>query len=261
VPDDARPARGRARSTVAWAVSAGAHVVILGALAVVHIGDVRWQHTVARGMPLTLTLLAAAPREAAEPPVSQVFERPIEPHRPARLAAARNPAVEVAVDRPADLSLAEPVPSTAEPALSRPAATTASPVPPDPAERILRSLRRKPPRISPETVTDPVTLPQAINTEAGATVDQLARKLPENPPPPYPLDARLARQEGRVLLTVDIDAGGRVVQAAVYRSSGFPLLDAAAVQAVRDWRFAPATASSRPVASQLLVPIRFSLRR
>ncbi len=58
-----------------------------------------------------------------------------------------------------------------------------------------------------------------------------------NPPPIYPAGAVLARQQGLTVLEVTIAADGHVAQVKVVQSSGFPVLDGAAVAAVSRWRF------------------------
>jgi protein TonB len=66
-------------------------------------------------------------------------------------------------------------------------------------------------------------------------------------------------QQGVVLLTVQVGADGHASDVTLSRSSGFPLLDQAALRTVRQWRFYPARAGGLPVASQVEVPVRFSL--
>jgi protein TonB len=87
---------------------------------------------------------------------------------------------------------------------------------------------------------------------------------PDRPPQPirtrrphYPQDAFVKRIEGTVELEILIDALGRVVRTRVLRS--IPLLDAAAIETVRDWIFAPATKNGRPVASLALAPVTFRI--
>lgn len=80
-----------------------------------------------------------------------------------------------------------------------------------------------------------------------------------NPEPRYPLAARRRGQEGRVVLLVHVDASGGAAEVAVERSSGFPLLDRAAIDAVRQWSFVPARASGRPVPGRVEVPVIFEL--
>jgi protein TonB len=57
----------------------------------------------------------------------------------------------------------------------------------------------------------------------------------------YPAAARSAGQQGTVVVHIDINANGRVASASVASSSGYPLLDNAAVNAVYSWTFSPAT--------------------
>jgi protein TonB len=82
-----------------------------------------------------------------------------------------------------------------------------------------------------------------------------------NPKPDYPAEARRERQEGVVLVSVEVGADGRAGEVSLGRSSGFALLDAAAVEAVRRWSFAPAEEAGVPVSSRVEVPVRFSLAR
>ncbi|MDD5349636.1 MAG: TonB family protein [Chthoniobacteraceae bacterium] len=80
-----------------------------------------------------------------------------------------------------------------------------------------------------------------------------------NPKPVYPPEARRNHQEGVVLLSVEIGADGQPKSVAIKRTSGFPLLDQSAVQAVRRWTFEPATTAGLPVATRADIPVRFSL--
>jgi len=56
------------------------------------------------------------------------------------------------------------------------------------------------------------------------------------PFPSYPLDARRLRQQGRVLVGLTIDKNGKPQNVSVVRSSGYAMLDQAAVHAVALWR-------------------------
>lgn len=81
----------------------------------------------------------------------------------------------------------------------------------------------------------------------------------KNPEPPYPAQARRRRQEGLVLLSVKVTVQGRAALVAVKQSSGFPVLDEAAVQAVKGWEFEPARIGARAMESEIEVPVRFRL--
>lgn len=80
-----------------------------------------------------------------------------------------------------------------------------------------------------------------------------------NPKPPYPLAARRQGIEGRVLLDVHVRPDGTCAEVRIRASSGHRLLDQAALDAVRRWRFLPARRGARTVDSWVVVPIRFHL--
>lgn len=81
-----------------------------------------------------------------------------------------------------------------------------------------------------------------------------------NPKPAYPRIARNRGWQGKVLLKVQVSAGGTSQSVAVHKSSGHELLDEAAIEAVKKWRFIPARRGNTPVASSVIVPILFSLQ-
>jgi periplasmic protein TonB len=76
--------------------------------------------------------------------------------------------------------------------------------------------------------------------------------------PLYPESARKARMEGVAVLEATITASGDVDAVRVVASAG-PILDAAAVSAVRRWRYRPATLNGRAVAVFLTVTVKFGL--
>jgi len=75
----------------------------------------------------------------------------------------------------------------------------------------------------------------------------------------YPELARRARIEGVVVLEAIIGADGSVRDVRVLRGA-HSLLDPAALEAVRRWRYRPARIGERPVAVYLKVVMTFSLR-
>lgn len=77
--------------------------------------------------------------------------------------------------------------------------------------------------------------------------------------PAYPTAAREDGLEGRVGLRVLVDAQGQVRQVDWARRSGIALLDLAARDAVRLWRFLPALQAGQPVAGSVELVIRFEL--
>lgn len=75
--------------------------------------------------------------------------------------------------------------------------------------------------------------------------------------PVLPAIARQAGVQGTVLLEVIIDEHGDVVEAKVLRS--LPLLDDAALEAVRQWRYEPGQLHGRPVPVVMTVAVPFRL--
>ena len=86
-------------------------------------------------------------------------------------------------------------------------------------------------------------------------VESLPSTKAWNSAPVYPESARRLKQEGRVLLDVALNEAGKVIQVQVARSTGFPVLDEAAIQAVRNWTLdIPAHPERR-----LFIPVTFKL--
>lgn len=75
--------------------------------------------------------------------------------------------------------------------------------------------------------------------------------------PVYPPVARAARVQGLVMLEAIIDERGIVDRIRVMKS--VPLLDEAAVEAVRQWRYTPTRLNGVPVSVLMTISINFSL--
>jgi protein TonB len=101
----------------------------------------------------------------------------------------------------------------------------------------------------------------AVAPSVAGAVDEMPRKLANNRIPYYPLEALRAGIEGRVVLRVQINANGRADKIAVETSSGFNGFDSSAIDAVRDWKFAPAKRGGVAVVHEVLVPVRFRINR
>jgi protein TonB len=85
-------------------------------------------------------------------------------------------------------------------------------------------------------------------------------KIIENPKPVYPLEARQKGFEGKVLLRVEVLTNGRVGKIEVEKSSGYEILDQAALEAMKRWRFIPAKRGKVPFRSWGNNVITFQLR-
>jgi protein TonB len=116
----------------------------------------------------------------------------------------------------------------------------------------------------------------------GGTIGGVVGGLPEAPPPPppqapirvggaikqptkvkdvkpvYPPIAQSARVSGMVIIEATIGADGRVKDAKVLRS--IPLLDQAALDAVKQWVFTPTLLNNVPVPVIMTVTVNFTLQ-
>jgi periplasmic protein TonB len=76
--------------------------------------------------------------------------------------------------------------------------------------------------------------------------------------PTYPAIAQSARVQGVVIIEATIGPDGRVQEAKVLRS--IPLLDAAALDAVKQWTFTPTLLNGVPVPVIITVTVNFALQ-
>jgi TonB family protein len=117
------------------------------------------------------------------------------------------------------------------------------PVPPkaDPAKEDLQA-SPSPPGAEDDLVTPPKMIPKAVVR------------------PEYPEAARKAGIGGEVVLNVEVKADGTVGSVSVRQGiPEAPELELSAEEAVRQWRFVPATKDGRPIDVTIAVPIAFSL--
>lgn len=175
-------------------------------------------------------------------------------------------------EKPREAPVAKPVKHHHRPR-PKPAPVAEAEAKPDPA----------PPQPATRSIADPAperreiaaapTAP-APNAASTASIDRVAAPVPDqgpvvvmNPdyreppqPPIYPPRSVTLGQQGRVVIRASIDHEGVPESVVVWESSGHPLLDSAAVTAVKRWRFVPARRGGVPVAAWVQVPVNFRLR-
>jgi protein TonB len=76
--------------------------------------------------------------------------------------------------------------------------------------------------------------------------------------PVYPVAALAARIQGIVIIEATIGEDGQVINARILRS--VPLLDRAAIDAVRQWQYTPTLLNGRPVPVIMTVTVQFTLQ-
>jgi TonB family protein len=100
----------------------------------------------------------------------------------------------------------------------------------------------------------------SINATAARLIDETPpRHHPGNQAPRYPLQALGMRAQGRVLVRAEIRPDGMIGQQWVKQTSGVQVLDLAALETVRGWRFYPAQRHGLAVAVWMDVPIEYKL--
>ncbi|MBT8526090.1 energy transducer TonB [Polynucleobacter paneuropaeus] len=82
-----------------------------------------------------------------------------------------------------------------------------------------------------------------------------------NAQPRYPIYSRKMRQEGVVIITAEVLTDGSATDVRMATSSGIKLLDEAALETVRQWRFIPAKRDGVPYVQRLRIPVTFSLNK
>jgi protein TonB len=195
----------------------------------------------------------AAPPEPS-PPVAEAVETAPDPP-PSIADTAEPPAVErpsAPDDRaPPPIPTAKPAQnhrlSGPKPALAVTRRGPAAPRPPEPPNGASGEAQSAAPPTAIAAIPPP--------TVRSTPVSSLSR----NRKPDYPADARRRGLQGRALLRVEVAASGTAVDVQVVASSGYSILDQAALAAVREWRFDPATLDGKPVSGAVEIPVRFKL--
>lgn len=100
-----------------------------------------------------------------------------------------------------------------------------------------------------------------IFTSGTHAVDFILPSLAEAPVPiRYPRWAVREGWEGTFVIAIEVLKTGGVGRWKVMQSTGYPLLDRAATEAVRQWQFHPAQEQGRMIVSCIQIPILFKLK-
>jgi TonB family protein len=126
-------------------------------------------------------------------------------------------------------------------------------------------------------VAEPTTVPPTLAAPELQAIAEVVQEQKRTPPPDflavdkepalihrvdprYPDLARRAGIQGKVYTKAWVDTSGRVVDAQVVKSDD-TILNAAALEAVRQWRFTPAQIAGTAVDAWVVVPFHFRLSR
>lgn len=240
---------------------------------------------------------AASEVAATEVPMQVAALEPVPAVEPAPAEAMREPPPEqttlspVPVEPVLQISDVEPESLPPAQAVEPEQVAVAVPPPPPPRPRVpdvmrAKAVEPKPPRPTPraEPVTSAPPSTQTATTENAvpvqtSTPSQVVAAAPaasglssEPPvirepryryppsPPRFPPRALELNQQGTVIVRALVGPDGASEAIVVWRSSGYALLDAAALRAVRGWAFEPASVGGRRIAAWVEVPVRFAIR-
>lgn len=149
-----------------------------------------------------------------------------------------------------------PVPRTAEPAGAA-ASAAASPPLSEAASPSLPAVEPAPPAAARSPA--PPASPAAQAPPPLITPPAFSAAYLRNPPPAYPALARRNGEEGTVLLRVLVGRDGTPLKVEIDQSSRSRLLDHAALDAVKGWRFVPARRGTDAIEAWVRVPVSFRL--
>jgi TonB family protein len=90
-----------------------------------------------------------------------------------------------------------------------------------------------------------------------SSILRMEPKINSRVTPVYPELAKRARVSGKVILTLSIDEEGNVTD--VHLDSGHPFLNDAAINSVKNWKYAPSLLNGEPVSVTARVTVIFDL--
>lgn len=96
-----------------------------------------------------------------------------------------------------------------------------------------------------------------IQQDASHSLEVSSKPDKGNLAPIYPPEAARRHEMGTVALVLHIAPDGFVDRVDIVQSSGYPLLDQAAVSRLRTWHFTPATRGGMPVSSIYKIAVTF----
>lgn len=109
----------------------------------------------------------------------------------------------------------------------------------------------------PDTKSETVSTAEAVKDSSPLQVGSLFEYATEKPQPTYPPAARMMRKTGTVRVEIVVDEAGKIAE--VTNASGESLLQKAATDALKKWKFKPFTRDGQPVKATGYVNFNFNL--
>jgi periplasmic protein TonB len=274
-----RPAGGKSTKKIALMATAAVALLALGAAGGAFLLQRDRSTTVAQQIPAS-SLTSPVSTAAAPPPTASAPAPPMTNAssragtlEPVASSSARNSSLEVPAPAPVRMTVETPraeVQTQPAPAV-RPTIKLGKIVAPKMKSTQLNSSE------PPPVLADANGLPRALSDSAFNTVARSGPIAPEPAPVAptkggqlqqpklvssvtavYPANARTQRIQGDVLIDALVDASGKVTE--VKLISGHPLLQQAAMDSLRLWRYAPARLNGDPIPVHIKVSVAFRLQ-
>ncbi len=184
------------------------------------------------------------------------------PAEPSRAQPATLPPPQVVQkSKPVEKQIAEPPKPIPTPLTT---STTPSPAP-APQAAAPTAAASEPSKNTPATSSTATNATPAANVTAQSNnpvkvgVSVNASYASTNVKPPYPRLAQKLGEEGSVVVRVLVSTEGLADKVELKKSSGSTILDQAALDTFKKWRFNPATVDGKPVADWFDIQFKFSL--
>ncbi|MBW3695534.1 energy transducer TonB [Vibrio sp. T187] len=136
--------------------------------------------------------------------------------------------------------------------------------------------KKTPPKVKPPKPVDPtpekITEQKARDAQKSAPPEVVNQGASDTPvlvnkpsfaakpsPPRYPRMARKRGIQGVATYEIWLDENGKQTKQALVSSSGALMLDKAALDAIKKWKFSAHTVNGRAIAHRIQIPVRFKL--
>lgn len=193
------------------------------------------------------TVPVAIPATSQIVPVSTEAPPKTQTPNPAQTAQIDNSSSNPYIKKTVSSAPTTPPPTNNQPARERMVVKSDEP------NKTVKPVETKPVETKPETA--PKT--EAVRDNSPLSVGSLVEYATEKAQPTYPPAARMMRKTGTVRVEVLIDEQGKIAE--VKNASGESLLQKAATDALKKWRFKPFTRDGQPVKATGFVSFNFNL--
>ncbi len=136
-----------------------------------------------------------------------------------------------------------------------------------PTQEVIHSASEQEYKITPQLPPEPKRSKfeshpefQGLPTSPPPPIREAIPLYRENPSPKYPRIARRRGYQGTVVIEALVNREGKVEDLRLFHSSGYRVLDRAAMKSVKNWLFEPGRRGDEEVEMWVKIPVRFQLK-